>query len=214
MTYAAWTWKAVEGRVLEMADTMRKIPGAYGPKQFGSPSIDAVDSHEEAYGYNAATYRLSASAAELGRMEEVWGWINRYLDEASRKLLYAWSWVKVRKGFKISAFAAENDMNDRMLRRSIQSHCQIIANNLNQVMLVRLNSEDCAVSENEGEHSQSDVTSKSCERSPRSWMDLDAKPIHDPDSRELAITIAMIEKANDRRQREARRRAKLGLEAA
>lgn len=214
MNYEAWTWKAVEGRVLEMADTIRMMPRAKGPKVYGSAMPEAVQSFSEAYGSEAARYRESASAASLARSEQVWGWINSYLDEPARKLLYAWSWVKVRKGMKISAFAARNDMNDRMLRRSIQSHCQIIANNLNRIMLVRLNSEDCDLSENEGEGDQSDVTSNSCERSPRSWMEWDAKPIHDPNSHELANTIQVLQQGNDRREREARRRAKLGLEAA
>ncbi|MFP5078294.1 hypothetical protein ACLE20_13380 [Rhizobium sp. YIM 134829] len=213
MKYQAWTWKAVEDRVIEMADTIRMMPRTRGPKQFGSSMPEAVQSFSEAYGSEEARYRESASAAALGRSEQVWGWINTFLDEPSRKLLYAWSWVKVRKGMKISAFAAQNDMNDRMLRRSIQSHCQSIANSLNRITLPRLNNGDLPLSENEGEHGQSDVTSNFCERTPRQWMAPDAKPILDMDSPELATLIARIEKGNERREREARRRQKLGMEA-
>ncbi|ARO24763.1 hypothetical protein TAL182_CH03018 [Rhizobium sp. TAL182] len=214
MNYEAWTWKAVETRIIEMADTLRLVPAYRGPKQYGSAMPEVVRRYDEAYGFDASRYGESASAADLARMEEVFGWINSMLDETARKLVYAWSWIKVRKGMKISAFAAENDMNDRMLRRQIQLHCQTIANNLNRVVLVRLNSEDCGLSENEGESDQSDVTSKKCERSAPHWMASDARPILDLESPELAALNKRLEEANRRREREARRRAKLQLEAA
>ncbi len=213
MKYQAWTWKAVERRVLEMADTLRKVPGYYGPKEFGSPAIDAVPSKEEAYGYNTARFKESASAGELGRMEQVWAWVNSYLSEPERKFIYAWSWVKVRKGMKIAAFAAENDMSDRMLRREIVKLCSIIANNLNQITLVRLNNEDCSLSENEGESDQSDVTSNNCgtirQHGIAVGMTLDARPILDLSSPELAALNQRLMEGNQRREREARRRAKL-----
>jgi len=209
MIYAAWTWKAIEARIIEMADTLRMMPAYRGPKQYGSAMPEVVRRYDEAYGFEAARYRESASAANLGRAEEVWAWINALPIEADRKLLYAWSWVKVRKGMKIAAFAAENDLSDRMLRRQIQHHCQVIANDLNRRMLVRLNSEDCSVSENVGEHGQSDVTSNNCERSSPHWMAPDARPILDPSSPELAALTQRLEAANQRREREARRREKL-----
>ncbi len=214
MKYEAWTWKAVETRVLEMADTLRVMPAYKGPKEYGSAMPEVVRRYDESYGFETSRYRESATAANLARMEQVWGWVNGYLNEAQRKLIYAWSWVKVRKGLKIAAFAAENDMSDRMLRREITRLCQIIANNLNQNIYVRLNSDDCGLSENQPELDQSDVTSNNCERSPRSWMTPDARPILDPSSPELAALTQRLEEANLRREREARRRAKLQVEAA
>ena len=77
-------------------------------------------------------------------------------------LIFAWSWVKVRNVIIFGRFAYEKETNDRNLRRRIQKCCQLIANNLNRIMLARLNSEDCAVSENQGESDQSDVTSNNC----------------------------------------------------
>lgn len=206
MNYEAWTWKAIEIRIIEMADTLRVLPADRGPKQFGSAMPEVVRRHDEAYGFDAARYRESASAAELGRMEECFGWINSYLDEAGRKLIYAWSWVKVRKGMKIHAFAAQNDMNDRMLRRQIQHYCQIIANGLNRIMLTRLNSEDCGLSENEGESDQSDVTSKKCERSAPHWMAPDAKPQIDP-----ALAQTRVINHRDIRARHSDRNRSLGV---
>ena len=213
MKYEAWTWKAIEARILEMADTLRMMPAYRGPKQYGSAMPEVVRRYDEAYGFETARYRESASAANLGRAEEVWSWINALQSEADRKLLYAWSWVKVRKGMKIAAFAAENDLSDRMLRRQIQHHCQVIANDLNRRVLVRLNSEDCGLSENEGESDQSDVTWNNCGTVRKNGIAVamapDARPILDTSSPELAALTQRLEAANQRREREARRREKL-----
>lgn len=218
MKYAAWTWKAIEARIIEMADTLRMTPAATGPANFVSLMPEVVREQTESYGYSSSGFSKRASPGALDRMVEVWTWINSYLDEAERKLIYAWSWVKVRSGMKISAFAAENDLSDRMLRREITRICQLIANNLNRIMLVRLNSEDCALSENEGESDQSDVTSNNCGTVRKNGIAVelapDARPILDPSSPELAALNDRLEEANRRREREARRRAKLQAEAA
>jgi hypothetical protein len=177
MKYEAWTWKAVEARVLEMADTLRISPAVRGPKMFGSAMPEPVRRYEESYGHQAARYRETASAGSLSRMSQCWSWINALSDEADRKLIYAWSWVKVRKGMKVSRFAAENDMNDRMLRREITRICQQIANNLNQIVLVRLNSDDCSLSENQPEHTSTTVSSEKCATH---WIAPDGKPQIDP----------------------------------
>lgn len=209
MKYEAWSWKAVEGRIIEMADTLRLTPSVSGPANFVSLMPEVVREQSESYGYSSAGYTNRASPGALDRMVEAWGWVNSYLEEADRKLIYAWSWVKVRKGMKIGRFAYENEMDDRNLRRRIVKCCQIIANNLNRIVFVRLNSEDCGVSENQPESDQSDVTSKKCERSSPHWMAPDARPILDTSSPELAALTRRLEEANQRREREARRRAKL-----
>lgn len=193
MKYEAWTWKAVEARILEMADTLRISPAVRGPKQFGSAMPEPVRRHDDAYGYQTARYRESASAASLSRMHEVWHWINALPIEADRKLIYAWSWVKVRRGMKISRFAAENDMNDRMLRREIVRVCQQIANNLNQIMLVRLNNQDCELSENQQEHTSTTVSSEKCATH---WIASDGKPHVDP-----ALAKSRVIKPRDIRAR-------------
>lgn len=177
MKYEAWTWKAVEGRILEMADTLRISPSVKGPREFGNAMPEPVKRYDESYGFQTARYKESASAASLSRMSQCWGWINALSDEADRKLIYAWSWVKVRKGMKLSRFAAENDLNDRMLRREITRICQQIANNLNQIMLVRLNNEDCSLSENQPETTSTTVSSDKCATH---WIAPDGKPQVDP----------------------------------
>lgn len=207
MKYEAWSWKAIEGRIIEMADTLRLSPSVKGPQEFGNAMPEPVREHGEGYGYGAAYYRESASASSLSRMYAVWEWINSLPEQSDRKLIYSWSWVKVRKGMKISAFAAQNDLNDRMLRREITRICHAIAEQLNRDCQPRLNSEDCTASENQTEHGQSDVTYQTCATH---WIAPGAKPIYDPYSPELAALIVRLEKANEQReQREARRRKKM-----
>ena len=177
MNFVDWTAKAVEARILEMADTLRVSPAVRGPKMFGNAMPESVKRYDESYGLQAARFKETASAASLGRMEQVWNWINALPSEADRKLIYAWSWVKVRKGMKISAFAAENDLNDRTLRRQIDRICQRIADNLNRITAVRLNSPGCVVSENQSDIASSTVTSEKCATH---WIAPDGKPQIDP----------------------------------
>ncbi|MCD2183319.1 DUF6362 family protein [Rhizobium sp. GN54] len=177
MNFTDWTAKAVEDRILEMADTLRMSPAVKGPQAFGSSLPEAVQRHSEAYGSVVARYRETASAGALGRMEQVWSWVNALPSEADRKLIYAWSWVKVRKGMKIAAFAAENDLNERTLRRSVTAICQRIADRLNQECQIRLLTPDCLVSEIQPDIASTTVTSGNCVTA---WRASDARPQVDP----------------------------------
>jgi hypothetical protein len=177
MKFHDWTAKGVELRILEMADTLRKSPSVKGPQAFGNNMPEPVRRYDESYGHQSARYRETASAASLGRMEQVWKWINALPSEADRKLIYAWSWVKVRKGLKIAAFAEENDLNERTLRRAITALCQGIADDLNQTGQFRLVVPDLQVSEIQPDIASQTVTSESCVTH---WRAADAKPQIDP----------------------------------
>lgn len=177
MKFQDWTAKGVELRILEMADTLRKSPCVKGPREFGNNMPEPVRRYDESYGHQSARYRENASAGALGRMEQVWKWINGLKSEHDRKLLYAWSWVKVRKGMKIAAFAEENFLNERTLRRSITALCQGIADNLNQKAQFRLLTSDCHVSEIQPDITPQTVSSESCATH---WRASDAKPQIDP----------------------------------
>lgn len=177
MKFEDWTAKAVEDRILEMAEALRLSPAAKGPQAFGSAMPEPVRDPGEGYGYGAVYYRKTVSAGALGRMEQVWAWINALPEQSDRKLIYAWSWVKVRKGLKISAFASENDMNERTLRRAVTAVCQRIANDLNRNHAIRLDGADLQVSENQPDIAPQTVTSESCVTH---WRGKDAKPQLDP----------------------------------
>ncbi|AVA22482.1 DUF6362 family protein [Rhizobium sp. NXC24] len=203
MNFVDWTAKAVEARILEMADTLRISPSVRGPKMFGNAMPESVRRYDESYGVQPARYRENASAASLGRMEQVWNWINALPSEADRKLIYAWSWVKVRRGMTISAFAVENDLNDRTLRRQIDRICQRIADNLNRIMLVRLNNADCLLSENQPDIASQTVTSEICVTH---WRASDAKPQIDP-----ALAKSRVIKPRDIRARHSAQNRSLGV---
>ncbi|WP_156408845.1 DUF6362 family protein [Rhizobium sp. Root708] len=160
-----------------MAETLRRMPAARGPKAFGSAMPETVRSVSEAFGYQPARYRQTASAGALGRMEGVFGWINALSDENERKLIYAWSWVKVRKGVTIARFAEENLLNERTLRRAITAICQSIADILNQKGQFRLGGADLQVSETQADITSTTVSSEKCVTH---WRDSDAKPHIDP----------------------------------
>ncbi|WP_353652375.1 hypothetical protein [Sinorhizobium sp. RAC02] len=177
MTFTDWTAKAVEDRILEMADTLRKVPAVRGPKVYGSAMPEPVRRFGDAYGSGTARYRETASAGELGRMEKCFEWINALPSQSDREFLYAWSWVKVRTGLTIGAFAKKNDMSESTLRRAVKTICQRIADRLNQNRQIRLVAPDCAVTENERFIASTTVTSEKCATD---WRASDARPQIDP----------------------------------
>ncbi|AOF92156.1 hypothetical protein BSY16_1143 [Sinorhizobium sp. RAC02] len=138
---------------------------------------DVVRRQVEAYGSSRRRYLETASVGELALMEEVWDWINDLPKQVERQFLYAWSWVKVRKGLTISRFAEENYMNERTLRRAVTVVCQSVADNLNRACQVRLSIPDCVVSESSAFSASNTVSSESCATE---WRDSDARPHIDP----------------------------------
>lgn len=174
MNYTAWTPKDIEARILEAAETLMLMPNVRLPS-----AVPAIwREYKDEYGKAKSRYRRRPLAVAIDRMYQTWEWINALEKEADRKLLYGWAYVKVRKGMKLSSFALENMMNDRMLRRKIDQLTQVIANNLNRLRLVRLTDGVDPVSENDDNFHQQTVSSEKCVRS---WMAPDAKPVHLPE---------------------------------
>lgn len=177
MTFTDWTAQAIKDRVLEMADTLRKLPPVRGPKMFGSAMPEAVRKFSEAYGSSTPRYRENASAASLGRMEQCFGWVNSLPDASDRHLLYSWSFIKVRSRMRLADLAEENEMHERTMRRAVTAVCQRIADRLNQERQIRLATPDCAVSENAFELTSTTVSSEKCATH---WRESDGKPHIDP----------------------------------
>jgi len=74
-----WTRETVAERLREAWDTLRRVP-AHGVPGFKSSWPDFVRDAADAYGYTAATVRLSpASPAAIDRMHETFSWF-RFLD--------------------------------------------------------------------------------------------------------------------------------------
>lgn len=172
MTYQAWTAKAVEESVLEAAETLMQMPNDYR----GGGSI--WSEYKDEYGPTRTRVVVRPTGAAIDRMEKVWDWINRLPEQADRVLLYAWAWVKARRGRSINDFASREGMNVRTLRRTVTRICQLIANDLNRMQLVRLNSAVDPVSENQSELHPEQISSVSYANH---WRAADAKPRHLPE---------------------------------
>lgn len=176
MKYEAWTAPAIRDRILEAAMTIRRLPKVMGPKMYGNALPEPVRRYDDAYGYSEASTKKRASGVAISRMEKTFEWINAYLCEDDRKLVYGWSAVKVRKGMSIAKFAEENKSYERMMRREILRCCQIIANELNRLFEIRLDKQDCRLSENAAQREPTTVSSKNRVHGITHWSDADAKP--------------------------------------
>lgn len=177
VVFADWTYDQVKARVVEMADTLRKLPALNGPRMFGNNMPDVVRRYDESYGFEPSRSFVRATAGEIARMEEAYGWINSYLGEEQRKLVYDYGFIKTRKGMYLDRYLERNDMVRRTFERKIQRACQTIASELNRKHLVRLDIRLDGVSQNSVEDTSSTVSSEKCATH---WIAPDAKPQVDP----------------------------------
>jgi hypothetical protein len=138
MVFAEWTYEQVRAQIIEGALTLRASPAALGPRMGLGAMSDIVREMMEGYGYNETTVRRIPSAGAISRMYQTWDWINTYLNEEGRKLVYDYAFVKTRKGVYFDAYLKKIDMSRRTFERRIAAHCQQIADNLNQKHRVRL----------------------------------------------------------------------------
>lgn len=178
MSFTEWTYEAVRERIIEMASTLRLLPKDNGPKQFGNNMPDIVRRYDESYGFDRTRVRVLPTSHQLSRMEECFGWINEHLDEKSRKLIYDYSFIKVRRGQLIDRYLRENDIARRTFERQVRKACQQIADNLNRLYHFRLTIALDGLSQNHVDLPASSVTS---EKRANHWMTPDAKPQIDPD---------------------------------
>ena len=138
VVFAEWTYEQVRAQIIEGALTLRASPAALGPRMGLGAMSDVVRDLMEGYGYNEATVKRIPSAGAISRMHETWDWINSYLDEEARKLVYDFAFIKTRKGIYLDAYLRKIDMSRSTFERRIASYCQQIADNLNQKCRVRL----------------------------------------------------------------------------
>lgn len=175
--YREWTAKTVEHRVVEAAETLMLMPKVQGPKAYGNAMPQPLKEWEQ-YGSEPSRYVSRPSRDAIDRMPETWTWINGLPVADDRRLLYAWAWVKARRGKKIADFASREGMNARTLRREISRICQVIANDLNRNHIVRLNNRVDVVSEIPDEVDPEQISSV---KYASHWMAPDAKPRHIPE---------------------------------
>lgn len=162
LVFAEWTYEQVRAQIIEGALTLRASPAALGPRMGLGIMSDVVRALMEGYGYNDAKVRRIPSAGAISRMYETWDWINAYLNEEERKLVYDYAFIKTRKGVYLDAYLKKIDMSRSTFDRRIASHCQRIADNLNQKHRVRLTVAFDEVTQIALEDTSITVASKNC----------------------------------------------------
>lgn len=177
MTYEVWTAQTVRDRVVEAADTLLMSPAALGPRMEGSMGVFSEYIDDYRRGEPTRLKRIPAPGA-LTRMEETWTWINGFLDERDRKLLYDYGFLKTRKGMYLATYLERNGIVRRTFERQVLRCCQIIADNLNRKHAVRLTVPLDGVSQNAPESDPTTVSSVTHAKWKRA---ADAKPRHLPD---------------------------------
>lgn len=85
-----WTRDEIIHRFREAGDTVRRLPRAKGPAQYGSGWPPIVQDARDAYGYTEATIRLAApSPRAIDRMGEVFGWF-RFFNGDIEEMRAVW----------------------------------------------------------------------------------------------------------------------------
>lgn len=85
-----WTREEVINRFREAGETVKRLPRAKGPAQFGSGWPAIVQDARDAYGYTEATIRLAApSPRAIDRTAEVFSWF-RLFDGNVEEMRAVW----------------------------------------------------------------------------------------------------------------------------
>lgn len=180
LKYQAWSYEDVRARVIEMAETLLRLPPVRGPKVFGNAMPETVrEMWKDAAPVNGSL-RILPSAGSIGRMEECSDWINTYLDEGGRRLLYDYGFTKTRKGLYLEQYLERNDLVRRTFERKIRRYCQAIADNLNRKLAIRLTMPLDGVSQIIIEEASTTVSSESRDHTVNHWSAPGAKPQIDP----------------------------------
>lgn len=213
ITYAAWTYDAVRERVIEAAETLMMGEADRGPGYAGLMG-EVVREVAESYGYGIAGFRRVPTAGALARMEETWTWINSWLEEKDRRLVYEYGFIMTRKGLTITKWCERNGWIKRTFERAVNRACQRIADNLNRNHAIRLTTDIDAVSQITDELASFEVASDN--RAPVKPLPYhradDARPIHIPGTE--AEIAKHIEKVNKQRRAEAECQRKAALRKA
>jgi len=211
--YQTWTYGDVRARVIEAADTLMMGEPDRGPGYAGLMG-DVVREVAESYGYGSTAYRRIPSPGAIARMEETWVWINTYLGEAERRLVYEYGFLMTRKGLTIAGWCERNGWIRRTFERAVNRACQRIADNLNRKHRVRLTADIDVLSQIAAKHASFEVASDNrASVKPKLYHRADdATPTHTPGSE--AEIAKHIEKVNKQRHEEAARQRKAALRRA
>lgn len=215
-------------RLIEAFDTDTALPVAKGPRMFGNAWPDVVHTESDVYDLedeekkkwkthqtrqrhqaaDAVTERQSkCTRSRISEMEEAFSWLSLVIGEEDRQIILAYAEVKAR-GLDFERFLElrnrKNTTKSAWVKRTILRRIDKILRELASILRKRaIILRDCAglqVSHEEAKHSCKSISSTVCERDEQ--IDRPATPMNSP-----ALITGSAE-------REARRRARLGLEAA
>ncbi|MDG3577140.1 DUF6362 family protein [Rhizobium sp. YJ-22] len=202
VAFAEWTYEQVRAHIIEAALTLRSSPAALGPRMRLGSMSEVVQSMMDAYGAERAKARHVPTAGAISRMYAVWDWINEYLDEDARKLVYDYAFIKTRKGIYLDAYLKKIGISRSSFERRIQAHCQRIADNLNQKCRVRLTVGFDELTQMAVEDTSITVASKSCATD---WRD---EEVTGQKERVRAQTLEHVQWRNERRRQLLERAAR------
>lgn len=212
VTYQAWTYEMVRERIIEAADTLMMNPAAFGPRLVG---MSLFGEYKDDYLRGEGTrIRRTPSAHALAEMEETWKWINDWLPEKDRKLVYDYGFITSRKGLTLGVWCERNGWIRRTFERAVARCCQRIADNLNRKHQVRLTTPFDVLSQIKAKHASFEVASDSrAPVKPKLYHRADdATPTHTHGTE--AEIAQHIEKVNKQRRDEAERQRKAALKRA
>lgn len=213
ISYSTWTYADVRAQIIEAADTLMMGAPDRGPG-FAGLLGDVVQAYNDAYGAAAATYKRIPSPGALARMEECWRWINTWLNEADRRLVYEYGFIMTRKGHTIAGWCERNGWIRRTFERAVNRCCHAIAVQLNRKYAVRLHTDIDVLSQITAKSTPFEVVSDNrapVRRQAYHRAD-DATPTHIPGTE--AEIAKHIEKVNQQRRQDAERARKAALQRA
>lgn len=212
VTYQAWTYEMVRDRIIEAAETLLMNPANIGPRLVG---MALFGEYKDDYLRGEGTRIRSAPTAHaLAEMEETWQWINDWLPEKDRKLVYDYGFIMSRKGLTLGVWCERNGWIRRTFERAVARCCQRIADNLNRKHQVRLTMPFDVLSQIRAKHASFEVASDSrAPVKPKLYHRADdATPTHTHGTE--AEIAQHIEKVNKKRRDEAERQRKAALKRA
>lgn len=203
----------VRARFVEAADTManmevRNLRPATVRTFWPDVPDDTVGRVSAGYAINGHRLRYRPTSAAISRAEEVmYGWLLQHVgDEERRVLLGKWSMClaapQIAGSFR--QFCQKTGRVRRTAERRLQNEFTSISSALLKSAQSLHEPDWSRVSPMMPNSSTDfDMVGTPVEKSQTHWLPADARPIHDPDSPEIAKLIKRLEQGNKRRQQAA-----------
>jgi hypothetical protein len=190
----SWTALLVRERLVEAADTQAHILAErVGPGKLKSLWPVFAQDRNDAYGYGQVQVRYIPNAAAISRAEEVRAWINALVDEDKARQI-VWARASCEAGKRsFAGWCRKNRVPRRSAYRLTGLIHERVALSLCKASINLRYPDYGRVAQHEGiEGGQ--IDSLSISASPRSFMEDDARPIDDPEARDMAWSEKQAER--------------------